>query len=221
MLLIRLRVRPWRARCSPRSEGRVTTTVPSSCVTVMSRLTRSSSSPLGPLTFTRPVSTWTSTPSGTAIGCFPIRLIERSPDLGDELAAHARAPGVVARHHAPGGGDDGRSHPALDLGHLVGADVFPPPGPRDPLQAVDDRSAVLGVLEPHVELLAHACGLDREVLDVALLAQDPRELGLELGGRHHGLVLVRRQRVADPGEEVCDRVGLHPPYQLDFVSPGM
>src|SRR5215211_6594918 len=208
MLLIRLRVSPWRARCSPRSDGRVTTIEPSSCLTVMARLTRSWSSPLGPLTLTRPVSTWISTPSGRAIGCFPMRLTG-SPDLRHELAAHPRAAGVMPGHDAARGRDDRGAHAALDLGHVVGADVLAPAGPREALQAVDDRAAVLRVLEPDVELLAHAGRLHREVLHVALLLQDPRELRPELRRGHHGLVLIRGQRVPDPGEEVCDRVGLH------------
>src|SRR6059036_719740 len=128
MLAIRLRVRPCSARCSPRSVGRVTTTWPSSSLTVISPLTRSSSSPLGPLTFTRPGSTCTSTPSGTGMGCFPIRLMG-SPDLGHKLAAHMRLARLVAGHHPAGGGDDRGSHAAQDLGDVVGAYVTPAAGP--------------------------------------------------------------------------------------------
>src|SRR3954469_1117830 len=125
----------------------------------MSRLTRSSSSPLGPLTLTTPVSTWTSTPSGSAIGCFPMRLKSSSPHLRDELAAHTRAARVVSGHDPARGRDDGRAHPALDLRNVVGAHVLAAAGSRDPLEPMDDRAAVLGVLEPHVKRLAHDRGL--------------------------------------------------------------
>ena len=75
MLKIRLRVSPCRARCSPRSEGRLTVTSSSVFSTVISALTRWVSSPFGPLTRTSSGSTETITPSGRAIGCLPIRLI--------------------------------------------------------------------------------------------------------------------------------------------------
>src|SRR4051812_42851289 len=110
----------------------------------MSRLTRSWSSPLGPLTLTRPGSTWTSTPSGRAIGCFPMRLTA-SPDLRHQLAAHARPAGVVPGHDAARGGDDRGSHAAEDLGHVVRAHILPPAGPGDALHAADHRLAVFGV----------------------------------------------------------------------------
>src|SRR5436190_564842 len=73
MLATSERVRPCRARCSPRSVGRLTSSRPSSCTTSMSRGMRSESSPFGPLTATRPASIETSTPSGMGMGCLPIR----------------------------------------------------------------------------------------------------------------------------------------------------
>src|SRR5918998_1292049 len=124
MFAIRLRVRPWSARCSPRSVGRVTTSCPSSCFTSISRFLRSASCPLGPFTLTSSGSIVTSTPSGTATGCFPILLIARSPHLRHELAAHAGAAGVVPGHDAARGGHDRRAHAALHLGHRGGLDVL-------------------------------------------------------------------------------------------------
>src|SRR4051794_13085274 len=219
MLAMRLRVRPCSARCSPRSVGRVTTIWSSSCFTVMSGLTRSSSSPLGPLTFTRPRLASTSTPSGTGIGCFPIRLTG-SPHPRDELPAHAGAPGVVAGHYSARGGDDGRAHAAQDLGDIIGVHVLAPAGLGDALEAAYYRVPVLGVLEAHTQDLAHPGRLDGVVLDVALLAQDPRQLGLELGCGHHDVVLIGDQAVADAGQEVCDRVGLHSSTSSTWSAPG-
>src|SRR5215212_4034651 len=216
MFAIRLRVRPWSARCSPRSVGRLTRIWSSSCATVMSLFTRSWSSPLGPFTRTSSGSMATSTPDGTAIGCLPIRLMSPcSPDPRHELAAHALAGGVVAGHHATGGGHDRRAHPALDTRDRAGGHVLAPPGLGDALEPADHGPAVLGVLEAHAQRPADAPGLDREVLDVALLAQDPCQLGLERGRRHLDVVVVGVQPVADPGQEVCDGVGLrHLPARL-------
>src|SRR5919106_1483631 len=143
---IRLRVSPCTARSSPRSVGRFTVSVPSSSTTSILRLTPWLSSPLGPFTVTRPGPTDTVTPSGTSIGCFPIRLI-RSPNVGDDLAADALGRGLVPGHHPGRGRDDRGSHPTLDPGDVAAADVVAAPGPRDAAHAGDHRPAVLGVLE--------------------------------------------------------------------------
>src|SRR5271167_1880730 len=126
-------VRPWSARCSPRSVGRRTSTCSPSWTTSMSRLTRSLSSPLGPFTRTLSGSIETVTPAGTGIGCRPILdIARRLPDLCQDLAADTRGAGVVAGHHATGSGDDRGPHAAEDLGYMAGVDVGPPAGPGDP-----------------------------------------------------------------------------------------
>src|SRR5262245_45837869 len=126
MLAIRLRVSPCSARWSPRSVGRSTVTTPSPCATFISAESAWSSSPLGPLTETRPGATWTVTDSGTGIGFLPIRDIAGSPDVGDDLAAHSLGPGFVAGHHAHRGADDRRAGPAVDTGNLLVVDVAAP-----------------------------------------------------------------------------------------------
>ena len=59
----------------------------------------------------------------------------------------------------------------------------------------------------HAQHATDAGGLDGVVLDVALLAQDARELRLELRGGHLDVVAVGVQAVADARQEVCDGVG--------------
>src|SRR3954468_8283343 len=122
MLAISERVSPWRARCSPRSVGRVTTSSESCCSTAMSRDLRSSRLPRGPLTRTTSGSIVTVTPLGTGMGCLPIRDIQL-PDVGHDFAADALAPCLVAGHHALGRGQDRGAHAALDLGDLAVPDV--------------------------------------------------------------------------------------------------
>src|SRR5215218_960836 len=204
MFAIKLRVRPCSARCSPRSVGRRTTIVPSSCATSMSRSTRSSSSPRTPLTRTASGSMKTSTPVGTGMGCFPMRLIVESPDVGDDLAADAFAVGLVAGHDSAGSGNDRRAHAAQDLGDLARVDVRAAAGRGDALDAGDDR---------------------RALLDVPPLAQDARQLHLELARRDDHRVVLGAERVPDAREEIgywivdCHRSLEN--YQLDFVRPGM
>src|SRR3954462_15675479 len=120
MLAIRLRVRPCSARCSPRSVGRVTSTSPSPCSTFISRDTRSWSSPRGPATRTTSGSIETVTVSGMEIGCLPMRLMTALwlPDVGHDLAVHARRTGLVAGHDPVRGRHDRGAHAAENLGYL-------------------------------------------------------------------------------------------------------
>src|SRR5580704_6957938 len=140
MFATSVRVRPWSARCSPRSVGRVTTIWSSTCSTFMSRLTRSESSPLGPLTRTISGSIATVTPAGTGMGCLPMRDMLVSgglPDLRHNLAANARVAGIVAGHNASRRRDDRGSHPALDAGNVVVVDIRALARARYALQARD------------------------------------------------------------------------------------
>src|SRR4051794_32131998 len=207
MFAISERVSPCSARCSPRSVGRVTSTSPSFFSTLMSRGLRSSREPRGPLTRTTSGSIEISTPAGTGIGCFPIRDISRSPDVGDNLAADARAAGLVAGHHASRRGQDRGAHAAEHLRDLGVVHVRPPAGLRDPLHAGDDGRAVLGVLQPDAQRLTDPGGLVLVLLDVALLAQHAGELQLQLRGRHDHRVVVGLEAVADAREEIGYRVG--------------
>src|SRR3954470_22333380 len=123
MLAIRLRVRPCRARCSPRLVGRSTVRTPSACSTFMSLERVWASSPFGPFTAKWPGLPSTVTASGTVIGFLPIRLIACSPDVGDNLAADALCLGFVTGHHADRGADDCRAGAAEDAWDLFVVDV--------------------------------------------------------------------------------------------------
>src|ERR1700759_5615506 len=125
----------------------------------MSRDTRSDSSALAPLTRTSSGSMNTSTPAGTGIGCFPIRLIAASPDVGDDLATVALVAGFVAGHHAMGRGHDRGAHAALDLGDLALVGVDTAAGTGRTLQPGDHRGALVRVLELDAQRLADARGL--------------------------------------------------------------
>src|SRR3954464_14630096 len=178
------RVSPCSARCSARSVGRRTSSSPSSWTTSMARFLRSSSAPRGPATRTTSGSTVTVTEEGTGMGFLPIRDMVKSddrggvdglhasPDLGPDFAADARGAGLVAGHDAVRGRQDGGAHAAQDLRDVLGVHIGPPAGTGHPAQAGDHRGPVLGVLEPHEDLLrggaGHAGGLV-EALDVALL----------------------------------------------------
>src|SRR5215217_2344090 len=217
------RVSPCRARCSARSVGRLTSTVPSSSRTSIEREMRSARSPRGPATRTTSGSIVTVTPEGMGMGFLPMRLITVLPDLRHDLAADARLARVVARHDALGGRHDRRAHAAQDLRDVLGVDVRPLPRAGDPLEAGDHGRAVVSVLEPDVDPVARAAlgGAHLEVLDVALLLEDAGHLGLQARVRDHDVLVGGLDAVADPGQEVGDGVGHRHGYQLDFVMPGM
>src|ERR1700722_46566 len=206
MLAISVRVSPCSALCSPRSVGRVTISCSPSCVTAMSRLMRSESSPLGPFTRTDSGSIETVTPAGTGMGCLPILDISsRLPDLRQDLAADAGSARVVSGHDAVGGGDDGGAHAAEHLGDVLSVDVGAATGARDAPQSGDCRAAVLGVLQADLDQLSGVAvrgGDDRPGVDVALLVKDPCELALELGCGHVDGLVRGVDRVAHSREKV-------------------
>src|SRR5829696_4899563 len=210
MLATSERVSPWRARCSARSVGRLTSSEPSSSRTSMARALRSNRSPRGPATRTTSGSIVTVTPVGLGMGFLPMRLMMGLPDLGHDLAADARLARVVAGHDALRRRQDRRAHAAQDLRDVLGVDVRPAPRAGDPLEAGDHGRAVLSVLEADVDPVARGAalgGTDLEALDVALLAEDTGHLGLQARVGDHDVLVGGLDAVADPGQEVGDRVG--------------
>src|SRR5438445_7962092 len=105
MLAISVRVRPWSALCRFSSEGRRTTTAPSSTAAVRSAWIVRTSSPLGPLMVTVRSCTVAVTPLGSGTGFLPIRDIVSPPLLPDhreQLTAHAGGAGFAVGHDALG-----------------------------------------------------------------------------------------------------------------------
>src|SRR6476660_252839 len=162
MFAISVRVRPCSARSSPRSVGRVTVTVPSSCAICIRCGTSWRSSPFGPATVTRPGSTETITPAGTSMGRFPIRLMIRLsavPDETDDFAADALGFGGAARDDTAGRGQDRGAHAAEHARQTILARVDAAARLRDPLQVGQHALAAAPVLqfddEPWVRALGH------------------------------------------------------------------
>src|SRR4051794_26654518 len=224
MFAIRLRVSPCRARSSPRSVGRLTTIVPSSCSTCMRAGTCWVSSPSGPFTITRPGESETETPAGSSMGCLPIRLIG-SPDEADDFSADSLLGRGSARDQAVGGGQNRDAHPAEDARQAVLARVDAAAGLGDALEVGDHALAVAPELELDNERVVGRVllALDLVIANVALLLEEACDLRLGARARHLGTLVQRAVRVPDPGEHVCDRVGLHgsfPPTSCSWSCPG-
>src|SRR4051794_484615 len=208
MFAISVRVRPWSARSSPRSVGRVTVIVPSSCCTFIRCGITWSSSPSGPLTCTRPGEIATATPVGTSIGLFPMRLIG-SPDEADDFAVDAGLGGLAGGHQPVRGREDRDTHAAEHARQAVLARIDAAPGLRDALEVGEHTLTTAAVLELDHEVVERLAALDAVVGDVALLLQEPGDLDLELRGRHRRRVVQRLVGVADAREHVCDWIGQH------------
>src|SRR3954470_3504347 len=127
MFATSVRVRPWSARSSPRSVGRVTVITPSSWLICIRAGTSCASSPRGPFTITRPGEIDTDTPAGTSMGFLPIRLIQL-PDKANDLAADPALLCGSAGHQPVRGGQDRGPHAAEDAGHAICTSIDAAPG---------------------------------------------------------------------------------------------
>ena len=164
------RVRPCRLRWNPSLSGRSTVMTPSLTRIFMSGCIVEVRDPRGPLTVTTfPSATSTSTPPGTSIGCFPIRLMRSSPHEGEDLAADAFLGCVAVRHDSLRRGHDRDAQSAQHARQLVALRVDAAAGRGDPLDAGDRPLAPLAVLQPDAERLLDALALAVEPVDVALL----------------------------------------------------
>src|SRR5580658_8440086 len=101
MLAISERDSPCSARISPSSLGRVTVMTPASWATSMGADTARLRVPRGPVTVTSRPSMVTSTPLGTVTGIRPIRDIAGSlPDVSEDFPAHALLLRLLVCHQA-------------------------------------------------------------------------------------------------------------------------
>src|SRR5205823_7523824 len=140
----------------------------------------------------------------------------------DDLAADAALGGRAARDQAVGRGQDRGAHPAEDARQAVLARVDAAAGLGDALEIGDHALAIAAELEVDHQrvvgallllvllLLVELAGADDPVVaDVALLLEQPRDLGLQARTRHLRALVQSLVCVPDPRQHVCDRVSLH------------
>src|SRR5688572_18590856 len=208
MLLIKVRVRPCRARLLRSSSGRLTSSTLSLRSTVIGAATLCDRVPLGPLTVTRRSSMATSTPDGTSIGSLPIRDMSvsssglSSPDVGEDFPTHALLVGLAVGQQALARRDDRDTQAAEHLRETRVLGVDPESRLADPADAGDRALTVAAVLERDRQRLADAVLVvgDVEGGDVALLLQDLRDALLQLAVRHRHRVVVRLVGVAQTSQ---------------------
>ena len=128
--------------------------------------------------------------TGRAPASRPARPAPSLPDVAQHLAAHAGLHGLAAGHDAARGRQDARPEPAQHRRHVVAAEVDAASRPADPLDAGDDLLAPRPVLERRCGSRAAAPAASRrllddlEALDVPLVLEDARDLGLQLRRRN-------------------------------------
>src|SRR5664280_676436 len=218
------RMRPCRALTEGRSPVRVTTTCSPSTATLIPTGRGCCSAPFGPLTCTTPSATVTWTALWIGMGFFPMRDMAASlPHAAHDLAAEARLARLGVGHEPLGGRDHGDAHAAPDLGQLLDAAIHPQARPGNALQTVDRGLAVRRVAQVEPQRALGAFLQHFEGADEPLLLEDLRKLELDLGRRRVAAVLAYEHRVADPGEEVGDRIGHRhhtPPTSSPWSRPG-
>src|SRR6478736_5301335 len=208
MLLTSVRVSPWSCLWVFCSVGRVTTSVPSSRLTVMSGCRARLSEPFGPLTVRLRPSIVTSTPDGTVMGRRPIRdMSSRLPDEREDFAAQLRLTRLLAGHDPLARADDDDAEAAEHPRDVRLARVDAQAGLRDPLEAGDDRDLPVDVLEGDAQVGGRAILLLADVGDEALVLEDAGDLALGPRCGHDHFRVPCPGRVPDAREHVRDRVG--------------
>src|SRR5687767_15375921 len=106
------------------------------------------------------------------------------PDLAEDFAADTLARGLGTREHALGRGDDGEAESAQDRGDLFLAAIDATARARNALDAVNDRLAVLRVLEVDAQralglaVVAHLFEVRNETLGLEDARQDRKSTRL-------------------------------------------
>src|SRR3989441_10126544 len=184
MLATSVRVSPWSALCRLSSEGRRTTIVFSSTVSARSGCTVRLISPFGPFTVIRKPSSWAVTPLGMGTGFLPMRdMAALLPDHREQLAAHAGGARFAVRHESLRRREDRHPEAVLDARDRARLDVATEARRGHALQLADHRGVVV-ILEVEPQQAVTPIVQHLEVLDVMIVAEQPRDLDLQLRHRH-------------------------------------
>src|SRR5712664_2443673 len=198
------RARPCSARCS--SVARLALSTPSFCSKVMPKGTPTVSLPLGPCTSTSRSFSAIFTPCGTGIGLLPIRDIATRPRTKVRRRFSRGAPAHQTFRRRQNADAQAADHGS----NIGGAKVSARARTRNALHAGDDAAAVRGVFQEHAEHLACLVLIDElEGRDVALILQDARDFGLQLGDRNVHALVLGSGGVANTGQKIAYGIRLH------------
>src|SRR5437867_145985 len=203
MLATSVRVSPWSALCRLSSEGRRTTIVSSSRASARSGCTVRL---ISPFTVIRRPSSWAVTPLGMGTGFLPMRDMGGPlPDHREQLAAYAGGACFAIRHEPLRRREDRHAEAVLDARDLARLDVAAQAWRGHALQLADHRGVVV-ILEVEPQQPVTPIVQHLEVLDVVVVAEQPRDLDLQLRHRHIDPTVPRLAGVAHPGQHVGDGI---------------
>src|SRR6478735_12714934 len=143
-----------------------------------------------------------------------LSFLSRLPDVGEDFPTYALLACLLAGQETVGRGDDRHAQAAENLRQVGGLCVNTQTRLRDALDAGDRALAVRAELQLEDEVLADLGVLDLPAGDEALLLENLRDVRLDLAVRHHDGVVVRRVRVTQTREHVCD--GISHGHELAF-----
>src|SRR6185437_8603254 len=130
-----------------------------------------------------------------------------SPDFAQDFAANAFTPRLPSGHHAARSGHDADAQPALHALDLVAAHIHAAARTRYTRQVADRRFVVRAVLQVNAQHVVAVLFGGLVVGNVAFFLQNARNLGLQLRRRNVQLLVTRPDRIANPRQEICYRIG--------------
>src|SRR6266567_561850 len=142
------------------------------------------------------------------------------PDGTEHLAAQMLAPRLAVRHQALGGAHNRHPQPVQHPRQFRALLVDPDARLADPLDVGDHALPARTILEADADDALLVIVDPLIALDITLLGQDLHDLQFELRARALELVMVRPLGVADPGEQVRDRIS-HCRHLLSRLPTGL
>src|SRR6266550_4683840 len=127
------------------------------------------------------------------------------PDHGEQLAAHAGGAGFAVGHEPLRRAEDRHPEAVLHPRDLARLDVAAQAGRGDALQLADDARVVV-VLEVEPQQSVTPVVQHLVVLDVVVVAEQPRDLDLQFRHRHVDPAMARQTGVAHAGQHVGDGI---------------
>src|SRR5262245_27404818 len=131
------------------------------------------------------------------------------PNIAKHFSAHAGFDGIAAGHDSARRGQDAGAKSLQHLRHIIAAEIDAAPWTADALNARDQTLAVRPVFQEQAQRLDARCVAGRlvehlETLDVPLVLQNLRDVGLDSRQGHVHARVLGTDGVANPRQHVSN-----------------